>query len=158
MFTLDYNNARTLQISNDAFYYLSYGEEPLDESNIEEAKEVVSMFPNSFYIDENWREVEDCPGMIEATFIPYIEDQADYDMYQDLTSNIQQQVKWLEDRKAVRVWWYNKKTGERSLKGEFKVYTNKFGNECFHTGDQEKAFESGKCSLYYIKHLKKRQD
>ena len=76
MFTLDHNNARTLQISNDAFYYLSYGEEPLDESNLEEAEEVVSMFPNSFYIDNNWREVEDCPGMIEATFIAYIEGQA----------------------------------------------------------------------------------
>lgn len=158
MFTLDHNNARTLQISNDAFYYLSYGEEPLDESNLEEAEEVVSMFPNGFCIDENWHEVEDYPGMVEATFIPYIEDQADYDMYEDLTPYIQQQIKWLEDGKTIRVWWYNKKTGERNLRGDFKVYTDKFGNKCFHTGDQEKTFESGKCSLYYIKHLKKRQD
>ena len=158
MFTLDYNNSIILQVSNDAFYYLNYGEEPLDESNLEEAKEVVAMFPNGFYIEEDWSVVEDEPGLIEATFVPYIENRIEYDLYEDLTNYIQQQVKWIEEGKLARVWWYNKKTGERKLRGDFKVYTDKFGNKCFHTGDQEKTFESGKYSLYYIKHLKKRQD
>ena len=33
-FVLDYSKKQTLQISNDAFCFLYYGEEPLDEDNL----------------------------------------------------------------------------------------------------------------------------
>ena len=49
-FVLDYSKKQTLQISNDAFCFLYYGEEPLDEDNLEEANEVSEMFSNNFYI------------------------------------------------------------------------------------------------------------
>lgn len=43
-FVLDYSKKQTLQISNDAFYFLYYGEEPLDEDNLEEANELSTAF------------------------------------------------------------------------------------------------------------------
>ena len=70
-FILDYSKKQTLQISNDAFYFLYYGEEPLDENNLEEANDVSEMFSNNFYIEDDWKAVDDS-DLIECTFIPYI--------------------------------------------------------------------------------------
>ena len=152
-FVLDYSKKQTLQISNDAFYYLYYGEEPLDESNLEEAKEVSEMFSNNFYIEDNWKAV-DYSDLIECTFIPYIEDKSDYDEYCDLTKYIQMQIKWL-DTNHVRVWWFNGQTGTKELKGDFKVYANEYGHRCFHTGNQDEEFRTGEMSLYFLKNFKK---
>lgn len=153
-FVLDYSKKQALQISNDAFCFLYYGEEPLDEDNLEEANEVSEMFSNNFYIEDGWKAVDDS-DLIECTFVPYVEDQADYDEYEDLTKYIQQQIKWL-DANTIRVWWYNLQTGARELRGDFKVYTNKSGHRCFHTGDQDKEFVAGKMSLFFLKHFKKK--
>lgn len=154
-FIADRSKKQVMQISNDAFYYLYYGEEPLDENNIEEAEEVSAIFPNGFEIEDNWKTVEDS-DLIEATFIPYIKDSADYDEYYDITNNIQLQIKWL-DTDQVKMWWYNSKTGTRELQGTFRVYTNEYGHRCFHTGeDQIKSFVTGKMSLYFLKNFKKR--
>ena len=124
------------------------------EENLEEAQEVLSMFPNGFYVEENWKPVEDS-DLIEATFIPYVEDEDDWDEYQDLTKYIQMQIKWL-DTNHIRVWWYNNQKGTRELQGDFKVYTNQYGHKCFHTGEQDKEFVPGKMSLYFLKHFSKR--
>lgn len=153
-FRLDYSKAQTMQISNDAFFFITEEEEPLDEENLEEAQEVLSMFPNGFYVEENWKPVEDS-DLIEATFIPYVEDEDDWDEYQDLTKYIQMQIKWL-DANHIRVWWFNNQTGTRELRGDFKVYTNKYGLKCFHTGNQDEDFVTGKMSLYFLKNFKKR--
>lgn len=153
-FKLDYSKAQTMQISNDAFFFITEEEEPLDEENLEEAQEVLSMFPNGFYVEENWKPVEDS-DLIEATFIPYVEDEDDWDEYQDLTKYIQMQIKWL-NANHIRVWWFNNQTGTRELRGDFKVYTNKYGLKCFHTGNQDEDFVTGKMSLYFLKNFKKR--
>ena len=153
-FRLDYSKAQTMQISNDAFFFITEEEEPLDEENLEEAQEVLSMFPNGFYVEENWKPVEDS-DIIEATFIPYVEDEDDWDEYQDLTKYIQMQIKWLVAN-HIRVWWFNNQTGTRELRGDFKVYTNKYGLKCFHTGNQDEDFVTGKMSLYFLKNFKKR--
>lgn len=153
-FRLDYSKAQAMQISNDAFFFITEEEEPLDEENLEEAQEVLSMFPNGFYVEENWKPVEDS-DLIEATFIPYVEDEDDWDEYQDLTKYIQMQIKWL-DANHIRVWWFNNQTGTRELRGDFKVYTNKYGLKCFHTGNQDEDFATGKMSLYFLKNFKKR--
>ena len=121
-FRLDYSKAQTMQISNDAFFFITEEEEPLDEENLEEAQEVLSMFPNGFYVEENWKPVEDS-DLIEATFIPYVEDEDDWDEYQDLTKYLQMQIKWL-DANHIRIWWYNCQKGTRELQGDFKVYIN----------------------------------
>lgn len=153
-FRLDYSQQQTMQISNDAFFYLLEEEEPLDEENLEEAYEILALFPHGFNIEENWKAVEDS-DLIECTFVPYVEDDMDFDEYEELTKYLQQQIKWL-DTNTIRVWWYNLQTGARELRGDFKVYTNKSGHRCFHTGDQDKEFVAGKMSLFFLKHFKKK--
>lgn len=150
-YRLNYVQKRKMQISNDAFFYLLEEEEPIDEENLKEARKILAMFPHGFYID-NWKAVENS-GIIECTFIPYIED--NFDEFQQLTKYTQQQIKWL-DANTIRVWWYNSQTETRELRGDFKVYTNEFGHKCFHTGNQDQEFEAGKMSLYFLKHFKKK--
>lgn len=149
-FIMDYSKKQTMQISNDAFCYLYYGEQPLDEDNLEEAEEVSAMFPYGFYIEEDWKTVENS-DLIEATFVPFVKDEIDYDEYEELTKYIQQQIKWL-DANTIRVWWYNTETGARELRGDFNVYTNQCGLKCFQTGD----YTIGKGSLFFLKHFKKK--
>ena len=153
-FRLDYSKAQTMQISNDAFFFITEEEEPLDEENLEEAQEVLNMFPNGFYVEENWKIVENS-DLIEATFIPYVEDEDDWDECQELTKYVQAQIKWL-DKNHIRMWWYNRQKGTRELQGEFKVYTDEYGSKCFHTGNQDLGFVPGKMSLYFLKRFSKR--
>ena len=73
-YKLDAEKAITLQICNDSFWYLYQEEEMIDEDNMEEAEEILAMFPNGFIIKEDFRVVDDEPDLIECTFIPYVED------------------------------------------------------------------------------------
>lgn len=77
-YKLDSTKAQQLQMSNDAFHYLMYGEEPLDDDNLDEANEIAAMFPNGYSIGD-WEYVEDETDLIKATFIPYIKDDIKYD-------------------------------------------------------------------------------
>ena len=142
-----------MQITNDAFYYLYFGEEPLDEDNFEEAEEISGMFPNGFYIEDNWKAVEDS-DLIEATFIPYVDDKVDYDEYQDLTRNYQLQIKWVGPNR-VKMWAFNKQNGTRELRGEYEVHTAN-GKSYFHTGPPGTEFIPGKASLFFLKHFSKK--
>src|SRR5574344_2823082 len=73
-YKLDAQNATTLQISNDTFWYLYQEEEMIDEDNMEEAQEIMGMFPNGFIIKDDYRIVDDEPDLIECTFVPYVQD------------------------------------------------------------------------------------
>lgn len=73
-YKLDAQNAVTLQISNDTFWYLYQEEEMIDEDNMEEAQEVTNMFPNGFIIKDDFKVVDDEPDLIECTFVPYVQD------------------------------------------------------------------------------------
>ena len=154
-FKLDKSQALELQITNDAFFYLLEEEEPLDETNLEEAEEILAMFPNGFIIEESWKPVEDS-DLIEATFVPYVIDNADYDEYCELTNSIQIQIKWVSSNQIL-AWWYNSETGARELLGTLNVYTNEYGLKCFNTGNQREPFITGKNSLFFLKHFKKKQ-
>lgn len=148
-FKLDNSKAQTLQISNDAFFFITEEEEPLDDANLEEAQEILGMFPKGFYVEDNWRYVEDS-DLIEATFIPYVENTDDYDEYQNITKYVQIQIKWI-DANHVKTWLYNSQKGTRELLGEFEVYTNEYGRKCFKTGEIP-----GKTNLFFIKYFNKR--
>lgn len=56
-----------LKLTNDAFFALYCGEEPIDEVNLEEAKNIAAQFPHGFTIGEDWVELGDT-GLIEAVF------------------------------------------------------------------------------------------
>lgn len=107
MYKLDYSKKQVLQLSNDAFFYLKEEDDPLDEDNLDEALEIIGMFPNGFHIDDDWKYVEDS-DMVEATFIPYINDEWQFDEYIDLFNGWQLQIKWADNNKAqVEIRYYN---------------------------------------------------
>ena len=77
-YKLDNSKSKIMQVSNDACYYLLYGDEPLDDENLEEAKEIESMFPNG-YVVSSWEPLDDEPGMVEIVIVPYVQDNTHYD-------------------------------------------------------------------------------
>ena len=161
MYKLDYSKTKIIQLSNDAFYYLREEDEPLDEANMEEAEEIIGLFPNGFIIEDDWSFIEGT-DLIEAKFVPYVpevvkprpvstivcvsEDQDDYDMYFELAQGVILQLKYLS-RDAIRVWWrdYNRNTREHY--GDFKILVNKYGG---------KYFQKGPISTFYIKRFRKK--
>ena len=58
---------QVMQISNDAYHNLAFGEECLDELNQEEADEIKSMFPQGFKIDCEKTVPVDGTDMVEIT-------------------------------------------------------------------------------------------
>lgn len=73
---LNESEAIQLTLSNDAFFYIYKNEEPLDDDNIAEAKNILAKFPNGFVIS-NWSYMGS--SYINATFVPYINDYVEYD-------------------------------------------------------------------------------
>lgn len=153
MFRLDSSKALTLQITNDAFFYLKEDEDPLDDDNLEEALEVLSMFPNGFEIREDWRPVEDS-DLIEATFIPYVQVDDDYDASDEMAKGYYFQIQLTQGNRFVKVWSFRESTGERTYKGEYELRYNS-SKSCigYATGDWRK----GKGCLLWLKHYKERK-
>ena len=150
MYSLDYSKRVSLQLTNDAFFYLYQGEELLDEGNMAEVEEVLSMFPNGFEVEESWAEVPQT-DLIAAVFVPYIEEQIDYDEYDELCKGYELQIKW-RGPALIQVWRHNRRAGTRTECGPFEVRTNQWGNRYFEippvTGKQP--------SVFFLKHFKKR--
>ncbi len=131
MYKLDHSKAQVLQLSNDAYYFLKEEEPPIDENNLEEAYEIMSMFPNGFFIDDEISFVEGT-DMVEATFVPYVEDDWKPDEYIDLFNGWQLQIKHLEYMKRVKIRFFNHEKppfGEQ----ECDVIYNDFGKPEIHT-------------------------
>lgn len=106
MYKLDYSKKQVLQLSNDAFFYLKEEDDPLDEDNLDEALEIIEMFPNGFHIDDDWKYVEDS-DMVEATFIPYVDDEWQFDEYIDLFNGWQLQIRYIDNKQRVEIRYYN---------------------------------------------------
>lgn len=71
-YILDPTKTEVRLLSNDAFFWLKDEDDPIDEDNLEEAEEILALFPNGFVIQDKWTYVDN--DTIEATFIPYVED------------------------------------------------------------------------------------
>ena len=69
-YVLDSKGADVMRLSNDAFLYLTQEEEPLDEDNLLEARQLCEDFPLGFEIT-SYRYVED--GLVEVVIVPYVE-------------------------------------------------------------------------------------
>lgn len=106
MLILDHTQAKQIQLSNDAFYYLAYGEDLLDEDNLDEANEIADMFPLGFSVQDDWITVEDS-DLIEATFIPYAIDAPDFDAYLEVINNWQLQITYSADKKTVDIQYWH---------------------------------------------------
>lgn len=75
-YVLDKSKAKTIELSNDAFFYIYKDEEPLDDDNIVEAKNILAQFPNGFVILD-WAYAE--ASRVSATFAPYVDNYVEYD-------------------------------------------------------------------------------
>lgn len=71
-YKLDPSKAEIRYLTNDAFFWLKDEEDPIDEDNLEEAEEILALFPNGFVIQDKWKYVDE--DTIEATFVPYVEE------------------------------------------------------------------------------------
>ena len=70
---LDFERAAKLQLSNDIFYYLKFGEDPLYTDDLSEADRIREQFPEGFEILDEWEALEGT-DLIEAIFVPYPQD------------------------------------------------------------------------------------
>ena len=69
-YILDNEGAEIMRLSNDAFLYLTQEEEPLDENNLIEARQLYVDFPLGFEITK-WQYVEN--GEVEVTIVTFID-------------------------------------------------------------------------------------
>lgn len=146
MFIPDHKNKKTFQLSNDAFFYLYSGEEPLDEDNLEEAQEIEDLFPNGFEVLDNWSYVDD--DLIQATFIPYIiakESSFKYDASLELAKTYVVQIKWLSQSK-VMTCIFNPISGDLREVGELEVLTNNYGKRYIQLPDSQPKY----VNVFYI--------
>ena len=149
MFYPDYSNKRVLQLSNDAFWYLYMGEEPIDTDNFEEAAEVMAMFPNGYEIEEGWEEIDD-EGLIEAVFVPYKPKLIGYDCRHQLSKYAELHLTWLDDAHTkAKVIWYNSETGKSDLYGIVDIKATPKGLKYFERGELGR----GNYSRFYLKHF-----
>lgn len=148
---LDYARARTLRMSNDTFYYLRDNEEPLDEANIEEAMEIIAMFPDGFELDKNAVFIENS-DLVEVAVIPYGVESDGYDLYHELAKGYVQQLKFTRGGTHVQVWADIKDAGERKYIGEFKLGTGH--NRNVGIGFAIGGWRNGKGCLFWLKHYK----
>lgn len=149
--------SKVIVMSSDAYYYLLCGEEPLDDDNYSEINTLMREYPNGYELSDIIS-ADNERGLITTKITPYDVNDMEYDLYLQLTKYISVQLAWVDaGRKAVRVWWYNNRSGAREYKGEFLIRTNEFGQEYFQTGDQSaQEFVSGRMSMYYIKEFSPR--
>ena len=153
-YKLDYAKAETLQLSNDAFFFIRDGEEPLDEDNLEEANEILTMFPYGFEIADDWQAIEST-DMVEVTFIPYTEEEISYDMSYEIAKGYFYHIKFTQGNKFVKLWSYKESTGESLYKGEYELRVGALSKRKmvgFKTGD----WRNGKGSLLWLKQFSER--
>lgn len=111
-----------LQLSNDAFFYILSGEQPIDETNLNEANEILDMFPNGFYI-KSWEPIDNS-DLIQAIFV--MEDDESEWLCYNITKYIQIQIKWLDSTHILQRE-INSQADTMSETKEFSVLTNKYG-------------------------------
>lgn len=150
MFALDKSKAITLQISNDAFYYLKDGEDPIDEENLHEAYEIQEMFPNGFQIQDNWSIVENVHDLLEVTFIPYVEDTNDWDGCFMMVNNWVYRFKILNKSKCI-LSMYNEQTGDESFNDECDIEYHNNKPWIIHNADLFKGIPGTRLPLFNSK-------
>lgn len=123
-YRLDNSKTQTFQISNDAAYYLMYGDEPLDEDNLDEAKEIEAMFPHGYSVS-SWELVEGDEGLIEIVLVPYVQDDIKYDGQVDFVAkNWVLRYKYINSDFA-HINIYNNQTGEVHMDFDCRVIRTK---------------------------------
>lgn len=69
MLELDYGKKLSMLISNDAFSFLYFEEEPLDDENQKEIDDIIAAYPNGYFIEDYDYELH----KVRVEIIPYVE-------------------------------------------------------------------------------------
>ena len=167
----------TFQLSNDAFYYLKDGEEPLVDEALDEALVVEALYPDGFTILD-FKPLGDT-GYIEARIGPKIiapksapkpvirqvsnpgyntevvernrKEYADSDEVQMLSKVCRLDIVWLNPgHTMLRAYWNRLDLGQRVVYGDFPLETTPKGLKYF-----QKTNPNGTFSRFYLKHFNK---
>lgn len=167
----------TFQLSNDAFYYLKDGEEPLVDEALDEALVVEALYPNGFTIldfkplgDTGYIEARIGPKIIAPKSVPkpvirqasnpgynveVVErnrkEYADSDEAQMLSKICRLDIVWLNaGHTMLRAYWNRLDLGQRVVYGDFPLETTPKGLKYF-----QKTNPNGTFSRFYLKHFNK---
>lgn len=167
----------TFQLSNDAFYYLKDGEEPLIDEALDEALVVEALYPDGFTIldfkplgDTGYIEARIGPKIIGPKFTPkpVIErvsnpgynieavernrkEYADADEVQMLSKVCRLDIVWLNaGHTTLRAYWNRLDLGKRTVYGDFPLEATPKGLKYF-----QKTNSNGTFSRFYLKHFNK---
>ena len=167
----------TFQLSNDAFYYLKDGEEPLVDEAIDEAPVVEALYPDGFTIldfkplgNTGYIEARIGPKIIvpKSTPKPVIrrvsnpgydteavernrKEYADSDEVQMLSEVCRLDIVWLNaEHTMLRVYWNRLDLGQRTVFGEFPIELTPKGLKYF-----QKTNPNGTFCRFYLKHFNK---
>ena len=167
----------TFQLSNDAFYYLKDGEEPLVDEALDEALVVEALYPDGFTILD-FKPLGNT-GYIEARIGPKIvvpkpaakpvirrvsnpgydteavernrKEYADSDEVQMLSEICRLDIVWLNaEHTMLRVYWNRLDLGQRTVFGEFPIELTPKGLKYF-----QKTNPNGTFCRFYLKHFNK---
>lgn len=151
----DFSKVQEFILSNDAFFFLYQDEEPLDDINLAEALEIAEQFPTGYQILEGWSYVD--TDLVEATFVPLIEEQDDFDGAFWASKTCQWQIKITQNGTHAKLWSYQSKLNKRRYQGEFELRISTLAKDkgkinpiCFATGD----YRAGKGCLIWLKDFK----
>lgn len=167
----------TFQLSNDAFYYLKDGEEPLVDEALDEAFVVEAMYPEGFTIldfkplgDTGYIEARIGPKIVMPKFEPRPairqasnpgydteavernrKEYADSDEVQMLSKICRLEIVWLNAvHTMLRAYWNRLDLGKRVVYGDFPLETTPKGLKYF-----QKTNPNGTFSRFYLKHFNK---
>lgn len=167
----------TFQLSNDAFYYLKDGEEPLVDEALDEALVVEALYPDGFTIldfkplgNTGYIEARIGPKIIAPKSVPKPiisqyqdfgynteavernrKEYADSDAVQMLSKICRLDIVWLNaGRTMLRAYWNRLDLGKRVVYGDFPLETTPKGLKYF-----QKTNPNGTFSRFYLKHFNK---
>ena len=105
---IDYNQEKMeiVQLSNDAYYNLAFGETCLDSENMDEVEEFKERFPYGFKFEPDIEFVEDS-DLIECKVIPICECSTPYTHYKIEGKWTKYEFYYSQDRKQVNFRYYD---------------------------------------------------
>lgn len=169
----------TFQLSNDAFYYLKDGEEPLVDEAIDEALVVEALYPDGFTIldykllgDTGYVEARIGPKTAMPVRAPRLiqpvqkrqdfgydveavernrKEYYDADEVQMLSKICRLEIVWLDaGHTRVKVYWNRLDLGKRDVFGEFTLESTPKGLKYF-----QRTNPNGTFCRFYLKHFNK---
>lgn len=128
-YKLDAENIYTLKLSSDAYYYITQGEDMLDDANLKEVEELTKRFPFGFEPVIDSFEADEQTGIISINVMPYILNEA-FDMFWQATKYFQYRALWVDDM-HIKVWRYNSKLNTSDEVGILPIKINAYNKKYF---------------------------